>query len=155
MKHLIRRGCFFLSVRSAIEKGSVRLLLRAALAWAIAALPLCLLAAAAVRGAGIGSAQLGYLSSALSFAAAAAAGAAGCDPKRRLRAGLLTGVFLSLLLLTAGFLIAGERLDSSGVLSVCCFSLAGCVFGSVLFGARGAETKRTGFAAKKKQKRFS
>lgn len=144
-----------MSVRSAIEKGSLRLLLRAALAWVIAASALCLFAAAVVRRAEIGSAQLGYISSALSFLAAAAAGAAGCDAKRRLRAGLLTGFFLSLLLLTAGFLIAGERLDPSGVLSVCCFSLAGCVFGSVLFGRRGTETKRSGFAAKKKQKRKS
>ena len=142
-----------MSVRSAIEKGSLRLLLRAALAWAIAAAALCLVAAALVRRAEIGSAQLGYISSALSFLAAAAAGAAGCDPGRRLRAGLLTGLFLCLLLLTAGFLIAGERLDPSGVLSVCSFSLAGCVFGSAAFGGRRRETKRSGFAAKKKQKR--
>ena len=66
--------------------------------------------------------------------------------------GLLCGAGLSLVLLTAGFLIAGKGMDPSGILSVLSFTMTGCLAGAILLGGRKRETKRGDFRKKKKQK---
>lgn len=140
-----------MSVRSVIEKGSVRSIFRALLVWIAAALTTCFLAACVIRTHGVSSSVLGYVSSALSFFCALLAGAAGAGGEKRLVFALLCAAGLSLALLTAGFLIAGNEMTPSGILSVLSFTFAGCLAGSLLFGGRKAETKRSNFQRKKKQ----
>lgn len=141
-----------MSVQSVIEKGSLRLFLRAMLVWIASAVTLCFLAACVIRAHGVSSAAFGYVSSALSFLCAMLAGAVGSGGEKRMASGLLCGAGLSLVLLTAGFLIAGKDMDPSGILSVLSFTMTGCLAGAILLGGRKRETKRGDFRRKKKQK---
>ena len=138
-----------------VEKGSVRLLVRGLLAWLAAALTLCFLAACVIRALGLGSEYYGYISAGLSFLCAVFAGAVASGGERKLATGLICALFLSIVLLTAGFVIGGRRLDPSAVLSVVSFSFAGCLIGSLLFGGKRADQKKTQFKRKKKQNRNS
>lgn len=140
-----------MSVRTLLEKGSLRSLLRAFLVWLAAALTGCLLSACAIRAHAVNSSVLGYVSSALSFLCALLAGAFGAAGERRLPSGLLCGAGLSVLLLTLGFLIAGKNMDPSGILSVLSFTFAGCLSGACLFGVGKKETKHSSFQKRKKQ----
>lgn len=135
-----------------MEKGSLHSLLRALLFWIASAVILCFLTACVIRAHGVSSAVFGYVSSALSFLCALLAGAAGAGGEKRLSSALLCGAGLNLVLLTAGFLIAGEDMDPSGILSVLTFTVAGCLTGAILFGGRKKETKRGDFRKKKKQR---
>jgi peptidoglycan/LPS O-acetylase OafA/YrhL len=134
-----------------MEKSSLRSLLRAMLVWTVTAISLCFLSACVIRAHGVSSAAFGYVSSAISFLCALLAAAVGADGERRIVSGLLCGAGLSLILLTAGYLIGGKEMDPSGILSVLSFTFAGCLTGSILFGGRKAETKRRDFKRKKKQ----
>ena len=140
-----------MSVRSVIEKGSLRLFLRAMLFWIASAVTLAFLTACVIRAHGVSSAAFAYVSSAMSFLCAMLAGAVGSGGEKRMVSGLLCGAGLSLVLLTAGFLIAGKNMDPSGILSVLSFTVAGCLTGAILFGGRKRETKRGVFQRKKKQ----
>ena len=142
-----------MSVRSVIEKGSIRLLLRAFAVWVIAALCLCFAAACLIRAGRLPSSGYAYFSSALSFLCALAAGAAGSAGQGRLRSGLLCGAALIVVLLTLGFLIAGREMETSGILSVVSFTMAGSLAGSVLFGGSKIVTNSSTFKKKKKQRR--
>ena len=140
-------------MRSIVEKGSAKSLLYAVLIWTLAASALSFLASILIRCASIPSAYWGYVASALSFLAACAAGGA-----YRSKAGsvgwpglLLCGFFLSLALLTAGVLIAGDRMSASGILSVASFSVAGCLFSGLFRRSFKRETKRSEFAKKRKR----
>jgi len=144
-----------MSVRNVVEKGSVRALGRGLLAWLAAALILCFLTACVIRAHSVGSEYFGYISAGLSFLCAAFAGAVGSRGEGRLGAGLLCALLLSIVLLTAGFVIGGGRLDPSGVLSVVSFSFAGCLLGGLVFGGRTTQQKRSQFKRKKKQNRNS
>jgi hypothetical protein len=121
---------------------SLRQLLRALLAWSLTALILLLLSALILSRTGTGSSSLGYLSSALSFLAALAAGlsAGGRKGNGFFLPALLTAGFLVLILLTAGSLLGS--LNPSGVLSVVSFSFAGVFFGALL--ARGKHGRSAG-----------
>ena len=81
--------------------------------------------------AGIGELGLGYMSSAISFFAAVAAGisAARRQSAARLPAALIAATALVIVLLTIGFLIRGEGMDSSAILSIVSFTYAGVVMG--------------------------
>lgn len=140
-----------MSVRSFVEKGSLRALARALLVWMLAALILCFLTACVIRAHGIGSENFSYLSAGLSFLCAMAAGVVGGRGEGRLGAALLCAVFLCVLLLTVGFLAGGGALDPSQVLSVVSFTAAGCLAGSLLFGGKGGGKNRSSFQKKKKQ----
>lgn len=144
-----------MSVRNVVEKGSLRALLRALLAWLASATILCFLTACVIRAHNVRSEYYAYLSAGLSFLCAASAGAAGCRGEGRLGAGLLCALALSIVLLTVGFLCSGGHPDPSAVLSVLSFSFAGCLTGSLLFGGKTAEQKRSRFQQKKKQNRNS
>ena len=110
-------------------------LFSAAAAWGLSAGILLCLAAAMAGLTNAGETALGYYSSALSFLTAAAAGAAAA--RRRQTGGILTAfaaaTAIIILLLTIGFMIKGEHMDPSAVLSVVSFTCAGCLVGSCLF----------------------
>ena len=144
-----------MSVRNVVEKGSVRALGHCLLAWLAAALILCFLTACVIRAHGVRSENFGYISAGLSFLCAAFAGAAGSRGEGRLGAGLLCAMTLSIVLLTAGFVCSGGRLDPSAVLSVVSFSFAGCLAGSLLFGGREGKPAQSAFKQKKKRNRNS
>lgn len=109
-------------------------LLSAMAAWAFSAGILLCMAALAADISKVGETSLAYFSSALSFLTAAAAGLAAA--RHRKAGGLVTALASSttivILLLTLGFLIRGEKLDPSAVLSVVSFTYAGCLFGACL-----------------------
>ena len=111
----------------------LRFLPRAFCAWLICAAALLLSAAVLYASGAASLSTLGYCSSLISFLAALGAGIAatrGCRDKRLLL-GVLTALCLSAPLLLTGFLIKGS-LEGSAVLSVCCFTLVGCLLGSII-----------------------
>lgn len=109
-------------------------LLNAAAAWFLSAVLLIGIASVLANTAGMGEQGIAYLSSALSFLCAAAAGAAAAkkSPSNGFVTALMTGSFLVILLLTAGFLTAGRNLDPSSILSLVSFSYAGALVGTLL-----------------------
>ena len=129
-----------------IAGGSLHNLLRAVLGWFVTALILLLVSADVLSGNSLGEQILAYLSSLISFAAAFAAGisAAKRSSSSSFAVGLRLSLALVVLLLTAGFLIAGKGLSPSGILSAVSFTFAGCLTGSVLFGGRRGEKNRGG-----------
>ena len=120
-----------------------RVLLRAAAAWLLCALILLALGALLANALSFGEKQIAYLSSAISFFAATAAGAAAAGQRRKGRFGaaLFAATALVILLLSIGFVIRGEELDPSAVLSLASFSYAGCLFGSFVFGKPRVRTR--------------
>ena len=127
---------------------SPRFLLSAAAAWAVSAAALVLLGAILLRILHAGEEALAYVSSAVSFLAAFAAGLAAASKTggARLAAGLISGFALCILLLTLGFLIKGESLDASAVLSVASFTVAGALSGALLYRSGRSGRRKTGFA---------
>ena len=132
--------------KTLIGGGSLRCLLRAVLAWCLTAVVLLAISSALLSRGVLGAGVLGYLSSAVSFLAALAAGiaAARCSGAGRLGVGLRLSLALVLILLTVGFLIAGKDLAPAGILSVVSFTIAGSLVGSVLLGGRQEHGKTTG-----------
>ncbi len=109
-------------------------LLRAAAAWLLCALILLPAAALVLNASGATERALSMTSSAISFLAAVGAGIAAAKKRRTgvVYTALLSAAVLVTALLTVGFLIAGEKLDPSAVLSLVSFSFAGCLFGAVV-----------------------
>lgn len=132
--------------KNGLFTGSLRQLLRALLIWCLTTVLLLVPAALILSKIGTGSSALGYLSSAMSFAAALAAGIGTSGRKEEpavLRA-LMTAGFLILVLLTVGTCLKGS-LHPSGVLSVVSFTLAGVLSGTLLAkGRRGCHSARHG-----------
>ena len=145
-----------MSAKAMMEKLSLRALLRALAAWAAAALVLTLCAALLVWRTEIGSGALGYLSSALSFLAACAAGLVSARRQGRgLLPALVTATALVLVLLTLGFLIRGEGAEPSALLSLVSFSYAGCLLGSMLAGSgKTGGKKRPAGSGRGKRRKF-
>ncbi len=110
-------------------------LLSAFFTWLITAVSLLLVSTIILSETGCSEKSLGYTSSAVSFLSAMAAGiAAG----RKRKAGavytaLLTAVALTTLLLTVGFLVNGNSIEASSVMSVVSFSFSGCLVGLIFF----------------------
>ena len=130
----------------------LRLLLRSILVWLTTAFLLLLLSSMILARIGAGSAVLGYLSSAISFLAAIAAGIALGRGRREgllLRA-LLFALLLVVLLLTAGYLIGEKEICPSAVLSVVSFTFAGAAAGAMLSSARRPARQRSSFRVKTK-----
>lgn len=124
-----------------MRKISLGLFLRVLGVWLLTAL--LLLFPAALLAARAADAQaMSYISAGVSFVSAVAAGARAMRSRQggRLLCGLLCGLGLTIVLLLVGFIIGGVP-ASAGVLSVGCFSVAGCVLGSAL-GGRGGRVKR-------------
>lgn len=139
-----------MSAESLWERLSLRALLLAFAGWAAAAALLLPPAAFAVWKLGVGSAQIGYLSSALSFLAAVCAGVCAARAGRRTLLSALSGaLLLTAALITAGVLIAGAP-EPSAVLSIASFTLAGFLVGNLVLP--GGKTGRRGRAAGRKRR---
>ena len=110
-----------------------RYLLRAGLAWTVSAAVLLLAGTLAANSLGLGEQGLGIVSSAVSFLSAFAAGiAARGYTGQRLIVSLTTATALVIFLLTVGFLIKGEEMNSSAILSIVSFTYAGVFSGTIL-----------------------
>ena len=118
-------------------------LLSACLGWVIGAAVLLLCAALIANAVGFGERGLGYLSSAISFFAAVAAGVSGARKQSvaRLPVALITATVLVIALLTIGFLIRGEEMDSSAILSIVSFTYAGVIAGMFVYPKKSRSGK--------------
>lgn len=119
------------------EKGGapgVSCLISAFAAWLLCACVTLSAATLAANAFGIGERGLGFLSSAVSFLCAAAAGvaAAGKTRDRSLFISLIVSTALVIPLLTIGFLIGGGRVDPSPLLSLVSFTYTGVLFGMMI-----------------------
>lgn len=129
--------------------------LRAALAWLCAALVLLLPCSLLFSRGAFSSRALGYASSAISFAAALAA-AATLVSERKGRGpilGLLTGGALCAVLLLLGCLINARAMNANAVLSLCSFTLAGALVGSLLGERPGKARQKSAFSHSRRRKR--
>lgn len=122
----------------------LRVLVRALCVYVLSAFLLLVLTSFLLWRSHVGSASLGYVSSAISFLAAFLSSRFLLHSLKEssLVPALLFGLFLVIVLLTLGFL-AGERsLDPSGVLSVVSFTFAGVLVGSLLRFSASGKRKR-------------
>ncbi len=114
----------------------------------------CVLLAAATLAAnltGMGEQGMGILSSGLSFLCASAAGWTAARKQRTttLLTALVTASLLVILLLTVGFLIRGNHLNPSSILSLVSFTYAGVLFGAlILYRPKKAEKKSSRYVRK-------
>ena len=134
-----------LSVRK-VEFPDGLFLARALIAWGLSAAVLLVLAALIANAAKMGEQGIAYLSSGISFLSAAAAGRAAAESKKSNSLGiaLITATALVIFLLTIGFLIRGEEMAPSSVLSLVSFGYAGVLFGCLILYSPGrARNKRT------------
>ena len=127
-----------------LELPDARFLLTAVTTGFAASLLCVLLCALIVQLSNAAAGTVGYISSALSFATAAAAGARAARVRGRgaVYTGLTSGVVIITLALTLGFIIAGQEIAADGVLSVVTFTLSGALVGSVFLAGRGKGTKK-------------
>ena len=125
----------------------IRTVITAAAVWLLCAVVLLCAGTLTANAAGLGEQALGYLSSAISFVCAVAAGIAAARRRRapRLITALVTGTALVILLLTSGFLIKGSEMDPSSLLSVVSFSYAGVLLGVFLSPGPGRRGTRSAF----------
>ncbi len=118
-------------------------ILPAVTAWFAGALVSLLPAAFILYRFDLGGGSVGYISSAMSFIAALAAGAAAGRARRSgtLYCAAVAAAVIVTMLLTVGFIIAGPDIQSSGVISVVSFTFAGCASGALIFGSAGNRRK--------------
>ena len=130
-----------------LELPDARFLLTAVTTWLAASLLCVLLCALIVQLSDAAAGTVGYISSALSFGTAVAAGGRAAHVRGRgaVYTGLASGVVIITLALTLGFIIAGQEISADGVLSVVTFTLSGALVGSVFFAGRGKKEKKARF----------
>jgi putative membrane protein (TIGR04086 family) len=130
--------------KNGIAGGSLRLILKSLLLWTASALALLTIASIILSTTDIGSETVGYVSSAISFLCAVAAGTATVKQNgdKPLIQALVTAIILVILCLTMGFLARGHELNASGILSVVSFSISGVLLGSVLTGNKRRKTRK-------------
>ena len=109
-------------------------LLKAVAAWLLSALILLPVAAVILNMFGASERAMSITGSSISFLTAACAGTAAAKKRRQgnVYTALLSGAVLVTALLTVGYLIAGEKIDPSAVLSLVSFTFAGCLVGAVI-----------------------
>lgn len=131
----------------------LRFVLTAVAGWFISALILSLIVSLCLSLMTVGEGAVGCIISALSFVSAVYAGAAAMHRRRRgaLLTGLVTGLVITTLALTLGFIIAGSEMEADGILSVVTFTLSGCLVGSVFFSGTG-KRGRSSSAKRRKNK---
>ena len=100
-----------------------------------------------------GETALAYTSSVLSFLTALLAGAKAMRIRKRnaLGTALVSGVCIIIVALTLGFIIAGNKLDAAGILSVVTFSLSGELMGAVFFPGQKKQRRKTGLNVGRKK----
>ena len=122
------------------DRGELTFLFSALKAWFIVAAILSVVFSFVIWKTSLESSYIGYISSFISFVSSVAAGYNGISSRKgsKLYTGAFISVFLIIVLLTAGFIIEGTSLTSSGIISVASFSFAGIMMGSnmlpLLFG---------------------
>lgn len=114
----------------------------AVVAWLISAAVLVSVFSLFICKTSMDSSYIGYVSSFISFASAAIAGAYSFRYKKgeTLISSLVTALFIVILLLTIGFLIRGEDMTPAGLISVSSFTFAGLLLGAnarCFFGKKG------------------
>ena len=131
MKRSYLFGGVFLFSKDQWSLPNAGFLLNALCGWLVGAVLLLFLTTLIANTAGIGELGLGYMSSAVSFFAAVAAGisAARKQSASRLPAALIAATALVIVLLTIGFLIRGEGMNASAILSIVSFTYAGVITG--------------------------
>jgi hypothetical protein len=131
MKRSYLLGGVFLFLKDRWRLPNVGFLLNALFGWLVGAVFLLLVTTLIANTAVIGEFWLGYMSSAISFFAAVTAGisAARRLSAARLPAALIAATALVIALLTIGFLIRGEGMNSSAILSIVSFTYTGVITG--------------------------
>lgn len=126
--------------------GELKFILRGFIVWALSAIILLLVAAIIISKSSVSSGSIGYISSAMSFAAAFLAGILSSKGSKSglIVKGLILSTALTIVLLTLGYLIGGDGMKSSGILSVVSFTFSGCLLGSVMssFGKSNSSGKK-------------
>ena len=138
------RGYPFMSEWENIGKLRMRFLGRAWLAWLLTACILLLFFSFLVSRTSASEQTLAYLSSALCFLAACAAGRQAAREQKSgvLICGVLCAASLVAVLLLCGFLIDRDSMSSDSVLSLVTLSFAGALFGSVFLSGRTRQRPR-------------
>ncbi len=126
--------------------GELKFILRGFIVWALSAIILLLVAAIIISKSSVSSGSIGYVSSAMSFTAAFLAGILSSKGSKSglIVKGLILSAALTIVLLTLGYLIGGDGMKSSGILSVVSFTFSGCLLGSVMssFGKSNSSGKK-------------
>ena len=120
-------------------------LLSAMLFWMLCSIIFLPVAALGAHIFEFGENALAYMSSALSFVTAAFAGGRAIYLRKKNAVGtaLVTAACIIILALTLGFIIAGERLEAAGILSLVSFTLSGCMVGAVFFPGKKNTKRKT------------
>lgn len=115
-------------------RGELLYILKAFYAWIICALISLLMFSYIITKSSLDSSYIAYISSFISFITAMFAGIAAAKYRKgsSLYTGIFTGLVIVILLLTLGFAIDGNRIESSGIISVVTFTFSGILLGSNL-----------------------
>ena len=126
------------------DTADISFVIKAVMYWLLTVIPALLLASLVLSLTNADGAKFAYASAAVSFIAAAAAGAEAARKRGKgpLATGLLIGVVITTLLLMTGFIIAGSELAPDGILSVAAFTVSGAAAGSVLLRNVGRKRKK-------------
>ena len=129
-----------------------RSLLRAIAAWVLSAPVFLAMAAFAANVTGAGEMSIGYISSAVSFLSAAAAGynAMRNQKSAGIAAALITATAIVIMLLSVGFLIKGEEMNASSMISLVSFTYAG-----ILVGAIGIPKKEKSYGKRRRTRKLT
>ena len=129
-----------------------RSLLRAIAAWVLSAPVFLAMAAFAANVTGAGEMSIGYISSAVSFLSAAAAGynAMRNQKSAGIAAALITATAIVITLLSVGFLIKGEEMNASSMISLVSFTYAG-----VLVGALGIPRNEKSYGKRRRTRKLT
>lgn len=121
----------------------LRFLLRAAASWLAAVFVLLPASASIITLADLKATSFTIFGVIVGALAALTAGycAKRNSPMPGWQIALISGISLTIVLLTAGFLISKERMEASGILSVALVTILGCLFGTVL-GSRSKKLQK-------------
>lgn len=122
----------------------IRFLPDAILMWFISALILLPIAALTAQLTQCSEAGLAYISSAASFLTALAAGAKAIRTRKKsaVLTAIISALSIIIIALTLGFVIAGDKLQADGILSLVTFTFSGALVGSVFFAGNKSNVKR-------------
>lgn len=139
--------------RKGAEAIDIRYLLSSLLFWMMCSAIMLPFAALGAHIFKCGETALAYISSSLSFVSALLAGAKAMHTRKRNAIGtaFVTGVCIIILALTLGFIVAGEKLDAAGILSVVTFTISGSLVGAVFFPGQKKQSRRKGLNISKKK----
>lgn len=148
------QGVFILVIEK--SSGDISCIVSAITGWLISAGILLTLFSALICKTSLDSSYIGYISSFISFASAAIAGAYSYRHKKRetLISSAVTALFVVILLLTIGFLIRGEDMTPAGIISVSSFTFAGLLLGANtrhLLGKKGKKSINYGLKNQKRR----